>query len=200
MVMNSKYIWTCALLAAGVSLSGCDRESKIADEVGDLREAQQNSPKVAADLEQELARAKAEVVRLEEQLALARQGVTNDVIEERKELKNALNEQQKEVKEEITEAQKAAQQHNTESEVAQQELQRTQAKEVVKAQVRTETQVTPIGKEVEIHREQTSIPIETNRVVERTTETPIDQAEIERRRAKQQDRSATAQPEQGPSE
>jgi hypothetical protein len=188
--MNRKYRCSGALLAVGLGLLGCEHDSRVEHEIDDLKKAQQDSPKVAKELEEELAEAKAEVVRLEEKLALARQGVTTDVLEERKELKDALNSQTRDVKEEINEAQRAANEHNVESQVAQEQLKRAQPTEHVKAQVHTETQVTPAKTEVELKSEETSIPVQTNRVVERTTETPIDQAEIERRRAAQRERSA----------
>ena len=192
--MKKSVGWAGTLLAVGMALGACERESKVQDEIEDLREAERDSPNVVRDLEGRLAKAKADVVKLEEQLAMARQGVTHEVLEERQELKEALNEQAKDVKEEAQEAQHAAQVHNSTSEVARRELEHTQPKEAVRAQVNTETQVTPLNTAVEVRREQTNIPVDSTQVVERTTDTPIDQAEIERRRAAERARSAANQP------
>ena len=62
----TKQIWIGGLLAANLMLLGCDRQSKVKEEVEDLKEAQQNSPQVAKDLENQALEAKKEVERLEE--------------------------------------------------------------------------------------------------------------------------------------
>ena len=187
--MNRQIKCTGALWALALCLGGC--ESRVEREMEDLKKAEQNSPKVAADLERDLAKAKAEVVRLEEKLALARQGITDDVKEERKELQGALRKQGQEVKEEIGEAQRAAREHSAESNVAQQQLERTRPTEQVKADVHTDVERTPVRGEVEVQQKETTITVPQTEVKERsvpTGQTQIDQAEIERQRAEQRDR------------
>ena len=164
----SKQIWMGSLFAASVALLGCDRESSVKRETEDLKEAQQQSPEVARDLERQANEAKKEVVRLEEKAALAKQGVTDEVLEERKELNEALKRQEQHVREEVKEAQGAAAVHNTDSERAAQELQRTERVQRMEAEVHTETRAVPgTGKQVEVTREQQQIPVEHNRVIER---------------------------------
>jgi len=107
-----------------------------------LREAQSRSPEVAKNLEADVAKAKAEVVRLEEKLALARQGITDDVLKERKDLQQSLHNQERHVQTEVSEAKREAEQHNEDTRKATEALQGTEPARV-QAQVRTETQVTP---------------------------------------------------------
>jgi len=157
------------LLLAGLAVFGCeqDKRSEVGREVEDLRRAEQESPRVVQDLERRLAEAKNEVARVEQKLVLARQGITDDVMKERDELKQALNEQDKHVSREIREAQGAARNYNAESERARQELERTIPAEQVKTQVKTETQVVPGKTEVETQKEQVQIPVVKERVTER---------------------------------
>jgi len=123
---------------------------------------------VAKSLEQQLTDAKAEVARLEEQLAMARQGVTTDVLKERNDLNNALHDQQKRVVKEVNEAESVARVHNEDTERARKELERTQPAQRVEARVKTETTVVPNNEaaRVETTTQQATIPVETSRVVE----------------------------------
>lgn len=191
--MNRKYLGCGALLAMGLSVVGCDHDTRVEREIDDLRQAQRESPDVVRELEEDLNRAKAEVVRLEEELALAKQGITRDVLEQRKELKDALDKQTEHVKEEVREAQQASRRQARTSDVAERELEKATPTAEVKAQVHTETQTTPTGDDVQVRHEQTNVPVETSRVIERTKETPIDQGEIERRRELERQRSAEAE-------
>jgi len=157
------------LLLAGLAVFGCeqDKRSAVGREIDDLKRAEQESPRVVQDLEKRLAEAKNDVAQLEQKLVLARQGITDDVMKERGELKHALNEQDKHVSNEIKEAQGAAKNYNTESERARQELERTIPAQDVRTQVKTETQVVPGKTEVEAQREQVQIPVVKERVIER---------------------------------
>jgi len=167
-------------LLAGLLLAGCNRRDEVKEQLHDLKQAEENSPQVAKSLEQQLASAKADVVRLEEQLALAKQGVTKDVVKERQELNEALNNQQKRVSKEVQEAQGAARAHNEDSEKAREELQRTQPVQQVEARVKTETEVVPSqAPRVETTTQQATIPVETSRLVE-TKQTGNDQNARER--------------------
>lgn len=141
MYYDLKQAAICTALA--LALACQDRgKSDVEEEAKDLRAAQSHSPEVAKDLEGQLAKAKAEVVRLEQKLALARQGVTDDVLKERKDLQQSLQQQQRRVQEDINQAKREAAQHNEDMTKAAQALQETQPAQV-QAKVNTETHVTP---------------------------------------------------------
>jgi chromosome segregation ATPase len=127
--------------ACAAALS-CDRNSDVQEETRDLREAQSNVAREVTQIERDLGNAKAEVVRLEEKLALARQGITDDVLEERKELEQSLKSEQREVQGEINEARREAQALDQHVEQAARELERTQPPAHVESRVMTETEVT----------------------------------------------------------
>jgi hypothetical protein len=161
-------IWISAaagVLSASFTLA-CDRDREVREESQDLTEARKNTGVVANELEQELREAKAEVVRLEKQLAMAREGVTEEVLTERRELQSALEEQGQNVEKEIEEAKREAQQHNQEAEQARQQLEQTQVPSV-EAEVQTQTQVvkkrTPVG----ATQEQETIEVQRVRGVDR---------------------------------
>jgi hypothetical protein len=162
------HVWIVGALVASLTVLGCNKGENVEKEVEDLREAQQNSPNVEKQLQEQLTNAKSEVVRLEEKAALARQGVTDEVVEERQELKEALKKQEQEVREEVKEAQGAAADHNTDSQKALQHLEKSQPTEQVQARVKTETTTTPTGSKVEVTREQQQIPIENSKMVEKS--------------------------------
>jgi hypothetical protein len=161
-----KQVWIGSVLAASLSVLGCNKGANVEKEVEDLREAQQNSPNVEKQLQDQLANAKSEVVRLEEKAALAKQGVTDEVVEERQELKEALKKQENEVREEVKEAQGAAAAHNQDSQKAVQHLEKSQPTQRVEARVKTETTSVPTGSKVEVTREQQQIPIENSKLTD----------------------------------
>jgi hypothetical protein len=115
---------------------------------------------------------KAEVAQLEAKLALAERGVTDEVVEERQELKEAVRQQENEVRREVTEAQRAAQVHSTDSERARSELEATKAPGRVQTQVQSGHTVVPNNTEVQVEKQQVQVqvPIDTTRTVERPTE------------------------------
>jgi len=164
-----KYVWTGTLLSLGMALAGCQaaRESEVRREMEDLQEAKQKAPEVANNLQKQVEQAKAKVVRLEEELAMARQGITKDVIEERKELKNALSRQGKQVNEEVQQAEQASRTYSQEAQQAGQRLQETQQQNKVEAEVRTETRVVPAEQQPEVTTQRETIPIERTRVIDR---------------------------------
>ncbi len=169
--------WLWLLLVVGLGAAGCERtgESEVSEEVKDLKEAQQESPAEAQNLRKQLEEKKSEVVKLEEKLALAEQGVTDRVVEERKDLEQAVRRQEQNVQQEVKEAQGAARVHNTDSERARRELEATQSPTRVEAQVNTERKVVPNDTTVEVQKQRQEIPIDTSRTVERqatTTEQP----------------------------
>src|SRR5690606_13388779 len=95
---------------------GCDQQrSEVEQQTQSLKEAQGNVAEVTKKLEGELQQAKDKVVQLEQKLALARQGITDEVLEERKDLEQALKEQKQRVQTEVNEAKQAAEKSNKES-------------------------------------------------------------------------------------
>lgn len=132
--------FTCLAASLGLGL-GCERGSSIESETRDLAEAQNNTANVAKDLEARLQEAKAEVVELEKKLALAREGVTDDVMKERSELESALQNQREQVQREVSEARREAQVLNKDQDRAMQQLQQTQPPAQVDTRLKTETDV-----------------------------------------------------------
>lgn len=111
------------MLTACVALAfGCDTQTEVQRQTRDLQEAQKNVAKETQDLEAQLERAKADVIRLEQKVALARQGLTDDVLENQKELQQALQAQEKRVAEEVGEAKREAQIHSRDTEAALKQL------------------------------------------------------------------------------
>jgi hypothetical protein len=151
------------------SVAACERggqEDKVQSELQDLEEAREKAPQVTRDLEQQLAEAKKEVVRLEKKLALARQGITEEVIAERQQLGEALEARGESVREDIGQTREQATEFNEASERARKALQETQPGQV-EAEVRSGAEVTPSETEVQGERVETEIPFETTREVER---------------------------------
>lgn len=141
--MNRDVKFGAILTVFSVALA-CNRDhtTEVETQARDLREAQNRSPQVVKELETDLAKAKEEVVRLEQKLVLARQGITDEVVAERKELEESLKDQERRVQTEISEAKREAEQHNVDTVKAQQALQETNPPEVA-AEVNTETHVKP---------------------------------------------------------
>lgn len=110
-------------LTACVALAfGCDQQTEVQRQTRDLQEAQKNVAQVTQELEGELERAKADVVRLEQKVALARQGLTDDVLENQKELQEALQAQERRVSDELGQAKREAQIHSRDTEAALKQL------------------------------------------------------------------------------
>jgi gas vesicle protein len=154
-------------LSAALALFGCDRKSDVDHEINDLKEAERNSPQKAQELEKQLDQAKGEVVSLEQKLALAKQGVTDEVVEERAELQRALKDRDKHVQNEIAEAQGEAKQLNNETQKAQAELKRIPEGNRAETQLNTETKVIPSGRQVEVETQQQQVEVPQQQVVER---------------------------------
>ncbi len=129
-----------AALSALCLLAACDRND-VAEEVEDLQEARAAAPEEASAIEAELKEAKQRVVMLEKKLALARQGVTDEVVEERAELAAELEEQEAEVSAEVAEAADMAAEHNKEADMAQRALSKGKRVTNVDAKVTTTTNV-----------------------------------------------------------
>jgi len=158
---------TRVLLLVMLGTAGCNRDTEVRQEVKELEEARQESPGVAQDLRKEIQDKKAEVAQLEEKLALAERGVTDEVLEERRDLKEAVREQENEVRREVNEAQGAAQVHTAESERARVALEATKTPGRVQTEVHSGHTVVPGSTEVEVQRQQEQVPIDTTRTVER---------------------------------
>jgi hypothetical protein len=100
----------------------CDQQTEVQRQTRELQEAQKNVGKVAQELETQLADAKANVVNLEQKLELARQGLTDDVLENQRELTAALRAQEDKVRSELGEAKREAQIHSRDTEAALKQL------------------------------------------------------------------------------
>ena len=155
-------------MLAALLLLGCDR-GDVNKQVEDLKQAQAESPKVASELQRELEEKKAEVVQLEEKVALAKQGVTDEVQREKHEVKEALKENEQRVREKVEEAQGAAREQTSHGENAAPQLEQTENAKRVVARVKTETRVVPTQGETEVRTETEQLPVENTRVVERRT-------------------------------
>jgi len=167
--------WSGILMVCGALCAlGCERRTSVQNEVTDLKAAQNASPKVAEELRRELEQKKSEVVQLEEKLALAERGVTDDVTAQRNELKEAVKNEQRQVQQEAKEAQEAAQKYNADAERARRELEASQAPERVQAEVRTERKVIPSQTQVTVEGQQQQVPIQTNRITETRRAAPSD--------------------------
>ncbi|HKU37152.1 MAG TPA: hypothetical protein VJR89_03375 [Polyangiales bacterium] len=161
---------TRLLLLLVLGSVGCNQKSEVREEVKDLEQARQESPSVAQDLRQELDQKKAEVAKLEEKLALAERGVTDRVVQERKELNQAVQRQENDVRREVKEAQSAAQAQSADAERARRELEATKNPGRVETQVQSDHKVVPSNTDVEVKKQQEQVPIETTRTIERGTE------------------------------
>ncbi len=138
--MIRQYGFACLAASLGLSLA-CNRGPDIEEQTRELAEARTNTGSVAKDLEAELQKAKAEVAELEKKLALAREGITDEVLEERKELQGALESQRREVQKDVNEARRESQLLDKGTDRAMQQLQETQPPAKVDTQVKTETDV-----------------------------------------------------------
>jgi chromosome segregation ATPase len=161
---------TGVALTAALALAGCDRKDGVEHEIQDLKQAEQNTPKQAQELQQELDKAKGEVVQLEEKLALAKQGVTDEVVKERDELQRAVKDENTHVRNEIAQAQNQANELNAATQKAQAELQRVPTAERAQTQLKTETKVIPSERQVGVETQQQQVPINQQQLVERPAE------------------------------
>jgi hypothetical protein len=148
----------CAAACLAFALA-CNTQREVEKQTQNLREAEANTGNITKRLEAELAEAKGEVARLENKVALARRGITDEVLSARKDLEQSLGEQQKRVEGEVKEAQSQAQQHNQDTQKAVQELERTQPPARVESEVVTQTEVTPQSRQVETVERQELIPV-----------------------------------------
>lgn len=154
----TKHVWGC-LVGLGLLVGACERDGGIRSEVEDLKEARQETGQVVQDLQQQLQEAKAQVARLEERLTLARQGVTDEVLEERQDLQEAVKNEQADLRQNVNEIQKEAQQQNAAASAAERQLEQTQPAEV-ETRVNTETQVTRQPSDVDVATERETIEVE----------------------------------------
>jgi len=114
----NRWVKTGALCASIAFALGCDEQTEVQRQTNELAEAQKNVGKVTEELTTDLEKAKADVLRLEQKIALARQGLTDDVLENQKELQEALKAQEHKVQTEQNEAAREAQIHDRDTEGA----------------------------------------------------------------------------------
>lgn len=122
---QSSALGVCSVCAALVM--ACDHDTEVQRQTRELEQAQKEVPEVTGQLEKDLARARGDVARLEGKLELARQGLTDDVIENQRELEQALKDQQQQVRNELGEAQREAEIHDRDTATALKQLQQTGA-------------------------------------------------------------------------
>lgn len=135
--------YACLAISLGLSVA-CNERPSIEAETRDLAEARNDTANVVQDLEKRLETAKAEVVELEQKLALAREGITDEVLKERAELENALNAQRQEVQKDVNEARRESEVLNKNRDQALQLLRETQPPAHFDTRVETEvTKGTP---------------------------------------------------------
>jgi hypothetical protein len=120
---QSTALGLCSVCIALVT--ACDHDTEVQRQTRELERAQKEVPEVTAQLEKDLARARGDVVSLEAKLALAQQGLTEDVIENQRELEQALKDQQQQVRSELGEAQREAEIHDRDTAAALKQLQQT---------------------------------------------------------------------------
>jgi hypothetical protein len=116
--------WSAVTACFALALA-CEQQTEVQRQTLDLQEAQKNVAKTTQELESQLAKAQADVARLEQKLALARQGLTDDVLENQKELTEALQAQEHKVEAELGQAKREAQIHTRDSEAALKQLGQT---------------------------------------------------------------------------
>jgi hypothetical protein len=156
----SRYVCVGTMAICLGIVNGCqDSRSDVQQQTRDLSEAQNRSPEVAKQIESDLAKAKAEVVELEKKLALARQGVTDDVIQQKAELEQSLHEQQRKVEGAIKDAKRQAEASSQDTAKAAQQLQQVKVPANVEAEVQTRTQVVPGNNQVQVREKQDLIPV-----------------------------------------
>ena len=120
---QSSALGVCSVCIALVT--ACDHDTEVQRQTRELERAQKEVPEVTAQLEKDLTRTRGEVVQLEAKLALAQQGLTEDVIENQRELEQALKDQQQQVRTELGEAQREAEIHDRDTAAALKQLQQT---------------------------------------------------------------------------
>lgn len=155
-----------AVAVFALAMLGCNRRADVREQVKELHQAEQAAPEKAQQLQHQLDGAKAQVAQLEQKLALAKQGVTDDVLRERQELKSALRQDERDVNAQVRQAQGSANRHNTDVENAEKALERTQPPGRVETQVRTQTKVTPAEQNTDVVRERQEVPVDQARMVE----------------------------------
>src|SRR5689334_13634193 len=121
----SRWILMSALTACVAGAAACDAESEVQRQTRELQAAQKDVGKETKRLEEELGRAQADVARLDQKLSLARQGLTDAVLENQKQLEEALKAQDEKVRDELNHAQREAQNHTRQTEAALKQLGQT---------------------------------------------------------------------------
>ncbi len=130
--------WWCAGVLV-LSVSGCDRGYDAPGEMRDLREARKSSGEVVKRLEADLEEARANLESIQKELALARRGITDEVIEERADLAKALTKDRKGIQNDISKAEGEAEKYEENTKAAANLLKETTVPEAVEAQGHTST-------------------------------------------------------------
>jgi DNA repair exonuclease SbcCD ATPase subunit len=148
----------------GASPGEDEAMSPVAEETRDLEEALEDpAPDQLESLEQSVEKTTQKLARLEEQMARTKTGISDEVLEERDELKAAMREQQTRVREKIQEAARAAQRYNELNDRATRLLERTAPPEI-EAEVAVTIAKFPAKIDLEASAEDRVIELERNEI------------------------------------
>lgn len=110
-------------------------QSELENEIQDVREARERSGQVVQQLESEIEATRERLQELERRLALAREGITEEVIKERKELQSALEDKSEKVNRKAAQAEEESSELGAVSDEAVRQLDATeQAREPTEEQ------------------------------------------------------------------
>ena len=138
---------------------GCDDRESVQEAMGELQSARQNTGNVAGELRSDLKQAKQHVAVIEKKLALAERGITDEVLEQRRELVEALKRDGEDVSGEIAEVRGSAREHNELLDESRKLLQQTQPPGSVEARGQSIV-VDPEGSPIHLERREESIVLE----------------------------------------
>lgn len=118
-------LWAGPPLLCLLLLGACDGQAgSVEQELSDLQTARANVANEVDELRNELGESRERVRELEIKLARAKQGLTEEVVEERKELEEALEQAQSQTAEEVQEARELSQELRQQGPAARDELTR----------------------------------------------------------------------------
>jgi len=139
-------------------------DSPIAEATEELKEAAEDRDRGdVEDLREEFKEAKTKLASLREQIARADEGVTEEMMEARRELKEVMRQEMKHVRKEIAEAEAAARAYNALNDEAAALLDET-APPRVNAEVEVRLRELPAQAGIESSKKVERIEYETNRV------------------------------------
>lgn len=152
--------------------SGEVEGSRIAEETADLKEAVENRDGRDVDeLKTSVEETKEKLASLREQLARAHEGLSDEIMKERRELQAAMRQQMEQVKRKLAEAENAARRYNRLNDEAIELLAET-APPNVKAEVEVRLRELPSRVNIDSTTRVEEIEYETNQLQPKADETP----------------------------